>query len=125
MFGTYLELRKLRWSVELTTPYFCHYSHCNFSNTGCLPKRNEQIPLPLVYYLPNLTTLAKCTKSLKYKSSLICLFCDHRQNVFDNSCGRQMQLRPPSVARGLFIAAVDAARLREMDRFHKTARHAD
>lgn len=67
MFGIYLELRKLSWMVEFTTPYFCHYSRCNVSNTGCLPKRNEQIPLPFVYYLPNLTMRANCTKSLKIK----------------------------------------------------------
>ena len=53
------------------------------------------------------------------------LFCKHKQNAFDISCGRQIQLRRPSVARGLFITAVGVTRLREMDRFYTTVRHAD
>ena len=50
--------------MKLTAPYFSHSSHCEVSNTRCLPVQHARIPLQVKYCLQHLTLRAKFTKSL-------------------------------------------------------------
>ena len=53
------------------------------------------------------------------------MFYEHKQIFFRQFLWATDKLRRPPAARGLFVRAVGAARLGEMDRFHTTVRHAD
>jgi len=124
MFGTYLELRKLRLEVELTTPYFCHYSHCNVSNRMSVQAKRTN-PVATCTLFTKFNCACKVHQIVKIKDILKLSVLRAQAEFFRQFLRATDKLRRTPEARRLFVTAVDAARLWEMDRFRTTVRHAD
>ena len=91
--------------MMLTAPYFFHSSHCEVSNTWCLPVQHIRIPLQVKWCLQHLTPRAKFTKSLN-KSCHSLSFGSIKLMCFKSLGCRRHNLSGPYTTRAFLRHAV-------------------